>query len=168
MAEATPDLIQTALLDPRYSVDDATGWVLHDGQPIGHATPDGYISVRVGDRRFVAHRVVWTATHGPIPSGMQVNHRNGRRWDNRPINLDLVTARQNIHHAQGGPHYEGVRPADIEAVDPTWLAHVLELKSANPSHDEVRALLPHGNTAEPLPHVAAPSVLVGRSLRKPL
>lgn len=49
----------------------------------------------------MAHRLIWMAAHGPIPSGdLQVNHINKRPWDNRIVNLELVTAGGNISHSQ--------------------------------------------------------------------
>lgn len=41
------------------------------------------------------HRLVWEAFKGPIPEGMQVNHINEIKSDNRLGNLNLVTAVQN-------------------------------------------------------------------------
>lgn len=41
------------------------------------------------------HRVVWESFNGPIPSGMQVNHINEDKTDNRLENLNLMTPRQN-------------------------------------------------------------------------
>lgn len=36
------------------------------------------------------HALVWEATHGPIPSGMQLHHLNHGKLDNRLENLALV------------------------------------------------------------------------------
>lgn len=63
----------------------------------------GYLQVKVmiGGTRFYtcAHRLVWRAIIGPIPVGMVVNHKNGRKDDNRPSNLELVTYSGNTKHA---------------------------------------------------------------------
>lgn len=51
----------------------------------------------------MAHRLVWEKANGPIPYGLQVDHINGRRDDNRIANLRLVTVSQNAenkHSAQ--------------------------------------------------------------------
>jgi hypothetical protein len=47
----------------------------------------------------LAHRLVYRHFNGPIPDGLTVNHRNGRKWDNRPNNLELVTPSGNVVHA---------------------------------------------------------------------
>jgi hypothetical protein len=46
-----------------------------------------------------AHRVVWEAFHGPIPEGLQLNHKNGQKFDNRLDNLELCTASENKLHS---------------------------------------------------------------------
>lgn len=43
------------------------------------------------------HRLVWEAFNGPIPEGMQVNHINEIKSDNRLRNLNLMTKVQNCN-----------------------------------------------------------------------
>ena len=47
----------------------------------------------------MAHRLVWRALRGPIPDGLELNHLNGDKSDNRLQNLEIVTASQNMRHA---------------------------------------------------------------------
>jgi len=44
------------------------------------------------------HRCVWESHKGPIPKGLEVNHINGVRNDNRLENLELVTRSGNALH----------------------------------------------------------------------
>lgn len=46
-----------------------------------------------------AHRLVWTIHNGRIPDGMLVNHIDGDRGNNDPLNLELVTPAGNTTHA---------------------------------------------------------------------
>ena len=67
-------------------------------------TDRGYLVVRRkrADQREIAtgaHRLVWLHFHGPIPEGLEINHRNGDKQDNRPDNLQLVTTAENAAHA---------------------------------------------------------------------
>lgn len=48
---------------------------------------------------LAVHRAVWEAFNGPIPKGLEVNHKNLNRADNRLENLELVTHQQNCQHA---------------------------------------------------------------------
>jgi hypothetical protein len=45
------------------------------------------------------HRVVAESFLGPRPAGMVVNHRNGKRDDNRIENLEYVTSSANTSHS---------------------------------------------------------------------
>lgn len=46
-----------------------------------------------------AHRMVADAFLGPIPEGMQVNHKNGQKDDPRLSNLEIVTNSENRTHS---------------------------------------------------------------------
>lgn len=65
--------------------------------------PDGYSQVRVTvnkvDYVALSHRIVWANKNGPIPLGIEINHDNGRRSDNRPGNLLPATPSGNSLHA---------------------------------------------------------------------
>lgn len=63
-----------------------------------------YLSVRLchGDGIGSMHRVhvlVADAFVGPKPSGMQVNHKDGDKTNNRAANLEYCTPSQNVRHA---------------------------------------------------------------------
>lgn len=62
-----------------------------------------YLQVKVmlnGIRYYTcAHRLVWRAIVGPIPVGLVVNHKNGRKDDNGLSNLELETYSGNTKHA---------------------------------------------------------------------
>lgn len=52
-----------------------------------------------GYRGAATHRLIFAAFNGDIPSGMCINHINGRKDDARLANLELVTYWQNAQHA---------------------------------------------------------------------
>ena len=59
------------------------------------------VTHRIGDKRIhvSAHRLVWQYLFGVIPKGMEINHKNGVKTDNRPENLEVVTPSENALHA---------------------------------------------------------------------
>ena len=63
----------------------------------------GYMRVCItvgGKKRSMAvHSVVALGFIGPRPEGMNVNHKNGNKTDNRPENLEYTTPKQNTQHA---------------------------------------------------------------------
>lgn len=50
-------------------------------------------------RTKLVHVLVAQAFLGPAPDGLEVNHLNGVKHDNRVCNLEYVTGSQNILHA---------------------------------------------------------------------
>jgi HNH endonuclease. len=106
-----------------YCIDAAAGIVYGKrGKPIRKIDSRGYLFVYSG-AGFVGtcHRMIWESVHGPIPAGLQINHINGIKTDNRIANLELVTPSENIVHAyrhglmKAGPRVNGRFVTNIEA-----------------------------------------------------
>ena len=68
-----------------------------------YSDKQGYllIAVMINGKRSAtgAHRVVWTHFNSTIPDGMTINHKNGKKDDNRPENLEVATYSENRRHA---------------------------------------------------------------------
>jgi hypothetical protein len=68
-----------------------------------HKKPNGYLAIdmqRDQERhRFYVHRLVWQTFRGVIPNGLEINHRNGDKADNRLKNLELITRSDNMLHS---------------------------------------------------------------------
>lgn len=68
---------------------------------------NGYQRVHLSDnegkhKQYLIHRVVYQAVSGePIPEGMQINHINEDKTDNRFENLNLMTPKENINYGTG-------------------------------------------------------------------
>lgn len=65
--------------------------------------PNGYlyypITINSKTRNRSVHRLIANAFIKKIPKGLEINHKNGIRNDNRIENLEIVTHSQNILHS---------------------------------------------------------------------
>jgi hypothetical protein len=66
----------------------------------GYIKPNGYASFYPGGGRHVgkiyAHRFAYELSHGPIPSGLEIDHLCHVRHCVNPSHLDVVTHRVNL------------------------------------------------------------------------
>ena len=61
----------------------------------GTTTPTGYGQIGVRGKTRYAHRVMYEAHRGPIPDGLEIDHRCRVRHCVNPEHLELVTHREN-------------------------------------------------------------------------
>jgi len=73
------------------------GMLFKDGKRRGFdAKNRGYRQITLGSReKYYEHRVIWIYHNGEIPEGLEIDHINGKRNDNRIENLRLVTRAEN-------------------------------------------------------------------------
>ena len=78
------------------------GTAVKKGRILAHSlNGQGYpkYHLKEGDKDITKaeHLLVWEAFNGPVPEGMQVNHINEIKTDNRLENLNLMTPKENTN-----------------------------------------------------------------------
>lgn len=68
------------------------------GDVAGCVDDKGYVRIRLKRKLYLAHRLAWIVENGPIPRGMEIDHVNGNKSDNRICNLRLASRNQNEHN----------------------------------------------------------------------
>ena len=102
-------------LEGRYAVSDSGEVMSMDykrsGLP-GILKPQnsvGYHKVIIGGKKRMVHALVAEAFIGPRQHGLQINHKNGIKTDNRVENLEYCTCSENILHAHAAGLKTGPR-----------------------------------------------------------
>ena len=67
------------------------------GDVAGKITKYGYVSIKIDQVDYFAHRLVWLIEHGSFPS-LKIDHINRIKTDNRISNLREATDSQNAQN----------------------------------------------------------------------
>lgn len=66
------------------------------GTQAGCINADGYLFIGINGKRYYAHNLMWLYTYGKWPDpGKEIDHINGRPYDNRIKNLRCVSRTEN-------------------------------------------------------------------------
>ena len=74
------------------------------------------------------HSLVWTHVNGTVPEGLEIDHINGNRSDNRISNLRVVNRSQNgqnRHYCSGKNKTSGVKGVHWDAERNKWRTHIV-------------------------------------------
>ena len=77
----------------------------------GSKDKDGYYQVKVCGKVYKAHRVVWFLHHGAIPDGLEIDHKDRKRDNNKIDNLQVKSHRGNCLNTSRSNKYPGVQPS---------------------------------------------------------
>ena len=94
-------------------------------KPVGTVEKKGYLSFRMDYRFLKVHRVVWVMFNGPIPEGMQIDHIDGDRANNKIENLRVCYQSSNQHNRKlNSNSSSGVKGLRWHKRDRLWVARV--------------------------------------------
>jgi len=95
------------------------------GKIAGTLNDRGYRVVCIGGRLYKAHRILWEMAHGAIPYGMQIDHRDRSRSNNRLSNLRLATHAENRRNSgMQSNNISGVKGVGYNKDTGKWIARV--------------------------------------------
>lgn len=97
----------------------------HLGKEVGGiCSIHGYRRVRMNGREWRAHRIIWLWVYGSLPEH-EIDHINGKRADNRLVNLRSVSHVENMRNAQiAGNNTSGRLGVSFALRDNIWRASI--------------------------------------------
>lgn len=126
-----------------------------------HSRKTGYLQIffMVNHKKYCtgAHRLVWQYFFGDIPKGLEINHVNGIKNDNRPKNLELVTPAEQAAHAfriglryptncGPNPNLQGSNNKNAKLTE-SDVTKIFKLDQAGYHPSEIALLFPVGRTS---------------------
>lgn len=87
---------------------------------------NGYIRIGFDGASYFAHRLAYIVmTGGQLTSADEVDHRNGRKDDNRWCNLRLLSRSNNVHNAPPSKlNHSGYRGVQWRPYNKRWIANI--------------------------------------------
>lgn len=120
-----PNKFKPRYTSPEQAFSEQTEWRGECLVWTGLLTDDGYGRIHYNGDTVGVHRYAWETANGPIPSGMEINHKC---WTPNCVNakhLELATRRQNTAYRDGANtgSYSGIR--NVYRVAGKWLVKVM-------------------------------------------
>jgi hypothetical protein len=119
MAQAEHDLTGyiTCPLSDKHLIYPEKGTVINkkSGKFIGSLTHNGYFQIAIKRKQYVFHRFMYECVHGSIPTGMDIDHINDIRADNRIENLQCLTHLENIQKSLPNRNTDFLKQGQIKS-----------------------------------------------------
>lgn len=100
--------------------------VVQAGDVAGCLRRDGYTSIGIDRKVYMAHRLAWLYSFGSYPDdGFEIDHIDGDRSNNRIKNLRLVTRNENLQNLRSAKSHNktsGVLGVHFDSQRGKWRA----------------------------------------------
>lgn len=95
------------------------------GKVAGSPHTTGYVKITCNYKYYLAHRIIWEMHNGKIPKGMEVDHINHIKNDNRIENLRLVSRSVNSRNLKKDKRNKsGFTGVHFDKRSGKWIAQV--------------------------------------------
>lgn len=85
----------------------------------------GYRQVRISGVGYYEHRIIWMMHHGAIPEGIEIDHENRIRDDNRIENLRPLSPTLNqLNTTEKSNNRYGLKGASFHKRDQKWFSSI--------------------------------------------
>jgi hypothetical protein len=123
--------------------DGTPSWRRAKGQLLRPGlTSAKYLSVMLGRKTHLVHRIVALTFIGPCPKGKEVCHNDGNRTNNRAINLRYDTRRENV----ADTIRQGKKPKNFRLRPCQELLVAVRYRAGERSHDLAKEFCINFNT----------------------
>lgn len=96
------------------------------GDPAGSPHAEGYVTIAIDGRKYLAHRLAWFYVAGVWPEG-RLDHRNMNRNDNRWENLRRASAAQNgANRVKGRNNTSGFKGVSWDKKKSKWASNIMK------------------------------------------
>src|SRR5271156_4098180 len=93
------------------------------GRKAGHDSKNGYRTIRIFNRAYLVHHIVWLIVHGQWP--LQLDHKEGKEIGDALGNLRLANQSQNMQNAnRRKDNKSGFKGVSWDVVNKKWVTRI--------------------------------------------
>jgi hypothetical protein len=96
------------------------------GERAGNIGPIGYERIQVFRKQYLSHRLAWFYMEGFLPTGIEIDHINKNRADNRWKNLRLVSRQCNAKNCNVSKwNKSGITGVSFDSSRKKWMVQAM-------------------------------------------